>query len=212
MKNAKFWMAWLQSSGRTGALLVAVAITPTTAMADAVPADLPPAAVDSTRGIANDLLSQLGQKLKGAMASDGPVAAVSVCKEVAPAIAKNLSARHGAQVSRVSTRARNASMGVPSGWQKDALADFDARLAKGEKPADLEYWKVVDIGNGNQELRYAKAIVTQQMCVTCHGKAEDIPAPLLEKIRAEYPKDQATGYSVGQLRGAVVVALPLNPD
>ncbi len=212
MKNAKHWTAWLQLTARAGALMVAVSIAPATAMADAVPADLPPAAVESTRGIANDLLSQLGQKLKGAMASDGPVAAVGVCKEVAPAIAKNLSARHGAQVSRVGTRARNASMGVASGWQKDALADFDARLAKGEKPADLEYWKVVDIGNGNQELRYAKAIVTQQLCVTCHGKAEDIPSPLLEKIRADYPKDQATGYSVGQLRGAVVVALPLNPD
>jgi cytochrome c551/c552 len=168
--------------------------------------------VESSRGIANELISQLGQKLKGAIASDGPVAAVSVCKETAPAIAKSLSARHGALVSRVGTRARNANMGVPNAWQKDALGDFDARLAKGEKPADLEYWKVVDMGNGQRELRYAKAIVTQQLCVTCHGKAEDIPAPLLEKIRAEYPRDQATGYSVGQLRGAVVVAQPLDPD
>ncbi len=182
------------------------------AVADTAAADLQPAALESTRAIANELVTQLGQKLKGTIASDGPVAAVGVCKEVAPAIAKSLSIRHGAQVSRVGTRVRNASMGVPNGWQKDALADFDARLAKGEKPADLEYWKVVDTGNGNQELRYAKAIVTQQLCVTCHGKPEDIPAPLMEKIRAEYPHDQATGYSVGQLRGAVVVTRPLNAD
>jgi cytochrome c551/c552 len=187
-------------------------ITAAPVMADTVPSDIPPGAVESSRGIAIELISQLGQKLKGAIASDGPVAAVSVCKETAPAIAKSLSARHGALVSRVGTRARNANMGVPNAWQKDALGDFDARLAKGEKPADLEYWKVVDMGNGQRELRYAKAIVTQQLCVTCHGKAEDIPAPLLEKIRAEYPRDQATGYSVGQLRGAVVVAQPLDPD
>ena len=195
-----------------GVLLIAAGISVGPAMADTAPADIPPGAVESSRGIANELLSQLGQKLKGTIASDGPVAAVSVCKETAPAIAKSLSARHGALVSRVGTRARNTSMGVPNAWQKEALADFDARLAKGEKPADLEYWKVVDTGSGQRELRYAKAIVTQQLCVTCHGKAEDIPAPLLEKIRAEYPRDQATGYSVGQLRGAVIVAQPLDPD
>ena len=63
--------------------------------------------------------------------------------------------------------------------------------------------------DGQRELRYAKAIVTQQLCVTCHGKPEDIPAPLMEKIRAEYPDDQATGYSVGKLRGAVVVTRPM---
>jgi hypothetical protein len=198
--------------GGVGAILLVAGITAAPVMADTVPSDIPPGAVDSSRGIANELISQLGQKLKGAIASDGPVAAVSVCKETAPAIAKSLSARHGALVSRVGTRARNANMGVPNAWQKDALGDFDARLAKGEKPADLEYWKIVDMGNGQRELRYAKAIVTQQLCVTCHGKAEDIPAPLLEKIRAEYPRDQATGYSVGQLRGAVVVAQPLDPD
>lgn len=198
----------LRASVALAAVIAGLAASP--AMADM--SDLPPGSVESARSIASELTTQLGQKLKSTMASDGPAAAVSVCKETAPSIAKSLSVQHGAQVSRVGTRVRNATMGVPNAWQKEALADFDARLAKGEKPADLEYWKIVDTGNGKQELRYAKAIVTQQLCVTCHGKAEDIPAPLLEKIRAEYPHDQATGYSVGQLRGAVVVTRPLNKD
>ncbi len=185
------------------------------AFAAALPAQADDAAaVDSTlaqdtRAIAAGLVNQLGQKLKGAIANEGPLAAVSVCKEAAPAIAKDLSAQHGAQVTRVGTRVRNPKMGVPNAWQKEALAEFEARLEKGEKPADLEYWKVVDGSDGKRELRYAKAIVTQQLCVTCHGKPEDIPTPLLEKIRAEYPDDQATGYSVGKLRGAVVVTRPM---
>ena len=212
MKRAMNWAGSIRWHGIFSALLVGAGIITSPAMADVGSADIPEAAMESMRSIANELTGQLGQKLKGTIASDGPVAAVSVCKEVAPAIAKNLSVQHGAQVSRIGTRVRNEKMGVPNAWQKEALADFDARLAKGEKPADLEYWKVVDIGNGSQELRYAKAIVTQQLCVTCHGKAEDIPAPLLQKIRAEYPKDQATGFSVGQLRGAVVVTRPLDPD
>ncbi len=194
---------------RTGsaALLFALAAAMPAQAGDA--ADISAELAQGTRAIATDLVNQLGQKLKGSIANEGPLAAVSVCKEAAPAIAKGLSAQHGAQVTRVGTRVRNPKMGVPNAWQKEALAEFEARLEKGEKPTELEYWKVVDGSDGKRELRYAKAIVTQQLCVTCHGRPEDIPAPLLEKIRAEYPDDQATGYSVGKLRGAVVVTRPM---
>lgn len=175
----------------------------------APPAGVAPEHVQAMRGMAGELTSQLGQTLKAKLSTEGPVAAVSVCKEAAPAIAKSLSEQHGARVGRVGTRARNAATGVPNDWQKAALADFESRLAAGDNPAEIEHWSVADSGNGQRELRYAKAIVMQPMCVTCHGKADDIPAPLAEKIRAEYPGDQATGYLVGQLRGAVVVVRPL---
>ena len=173
------------------------------------PAGLDDAAVQSTRAMANELLTQLGQKLKASLSAEGPEAAVSVCKEVSPATAKALSAKHGAQMTRVGTRVRNPVMGTPNAWQKEALAQFEVRLSQAEAPANMEYWSVVDVGNGKRELRYAKAIPVQAMCVTCHGTASDIPATLAEKIRVEYPQDQATGYSVGKLRGAVVVSRPL---
>lgn len=165
--------------------------------------------VQSTRGIAGELLGQLGQKLKAAMSTDGPVAAVSVCKESAPAIARQLSIANDAKVTRVGTRVRNQNMGIPNAWQKEALTQFEARLAQGEKAADIEYWQVADNGHGKSELRYAKAIAIQPQCLSCHGSAQEIAAPLAEKLRIEYPNDQATGYSVGQLRGAVVVTRPL---
>lgn len=179
------------------------------------PADAsPPAAVDataveSTRGIAGQLLNQLGAKLKAAMSTDGLMAAVSVCKEAAPSIARSLSAEHGVQMTRVGTRVRNSQMGVPNVWQKEALAQFDARLAQGEKPASLEFWQVVETASGKRELQYAIAIIVQPQCLACHGRVQDISAPLAEKIKQEYPDDQATGYSVGTLRGAVVITKPL---
>ena len=178
----------------------------------APPPGIDPGLVQSTRAIAGDLLGQLGQKLKAALSTEGPEAAVSVCKEAAPAIARQLSAANDASVTRVGTRVRNQSMGIPNSWQTEALGEFEARLAQGEKPADLEYWRVVDGAQGKRELRFAKPIVTQQLCLTCHGNPEDIPAPLLEKIRAEYPQDEAIGYRVGQLRGAVVVTRSLGSD
>lgn len=180
----------------------------------AVADNTPPSSIDaslvqSTRSIAGDLLGQLGQKLKAAMSTDGPVAAVSVCKESAPAIARQLSIANDAKVTRVGTRVRNQHMGLPNVWQKEALTQFEARLSQGEKAADIEYWQVADNGHGKNELRYAKAIAVQPQCLSCHGSAQDIAAPLAEKLRIEYPNDQATGYSVGQLRGAVVVTRPL---
>jgi len=173
------------------------------------PSTIDASLVQSTRGIAGELLGQLGQKLKAAMSTDGPVAAVSVCKESAPAIARQLSIANDAKVTRVGTRVRNQNMGVPNAWQKEALTQFEARLSQGEKAADIEYWQVADNGHGKSELRYAKAIAVQPQCLSCHGSAQDIAAPLAEKLRIEYPNDQATGYSVGQLRGAVVVTRPL---
>ena len=173
------------------------------------PSSIDAGLVQSTRSIAGDLLGQLGQKLKAAMSTDGPVAAVSVCKESAPAIARQLSIANDAKVTRVGTRVRNQNMGVPNAWQKEALTQFEARLSQGEKAADIEYWQVADNGHGKSELRYAKAIAVQPQCLSCHGSAQDIAAPLAEKLRIEYPNDQATGYGVGQLRGAVVVTRPL---
>ncbi len=190
------------------ALLAALAIGPA-AQAQSLPDGVDPAFAQSTRGIATDLLNQLGAKLKGAMSTDGPVAAVSVCKEAAPAIAKDLSAKNNAQVTRVGTRVRNPNLGVPNDWQKAALADFEQRIANGDKSAEIEHWSVAKGADGKPELRYAKAIAVQPMCVTCHGSKDDIPAALAEKIRLEYPQDQAVGYSVGKLRGAVVVTRPL---
>ncbi len=195
---------------RSATLTVTLAVlSAPAAWAQALPDGIDPALAQSTRGIATDLLNQLGAKLKGAMSTDGPIAAVSVCKEAAPAIAKDLSAKNNAQVTRVGTRVRNPKMGVPNAWQKTALADFEQRIANGEKPAELEHWSVAEGADGKRELRYAKAIAVQPLCVTCHGGKDDIPAPLAEKIRLEYPDDQAVGYSVGKLRGAVVVSRPL---
>ena len=184
-------------------------LIPISASADTTPNNLESATVESTRSIASQLLNSLGQKLKTALSTDGPLAAVSVCKEAAPSIAHSLSAEHGVQITRVGTRVRNQKMGIPNVWQKEALRQFEERLAAGEKPADLEYWKVVETANGKRELHYAKAIAAQPQCLSCHGQPQDIPAALAEKIRQEYPNDQATGYSAGKLRGAVVITKPL---
>lgn len=164
-------------------------------------------ALEETRAVAGQLTTQLGGRLKAELSANGPEAAIAVCKQAAPEIAGKLSAEKNWQVGRVGTRLRNAA-NAPNGWQQKALNQFSERLAKGEKPDTLEFTQIEKDG-GKHYLRYAKAIVLQPMCVTCHGTPEAIPEGVKARLKQEYPTDQATGYQPGELRGAVVIRRPL---
>jgi len=162
-------------------------------------------AMQETRDIAAAMLKELGQTLQAAMANGGPENAIGVCKTQAPEIAKNLSTKHQVKVTRVGTRARNPDMGVPNDWQTQALKQFETRLAKGDKPYDIEYIQLTKSGSYDLELRYAKPIVLQPMCTACHGTPEQISPEVKAKLDQLYPNDKAVNYKPGELRGAVVV-------
>ena len=157
-----------------------------------------------SRTISLGMLKELGQKLQGAMAEGGAVNAIGVCNTQAPEIAGRVSTQNQVKLSRVGTRARNPVMGVPNDWQAKALAQFDAALARGEKPADLEFSETVNTASG-KEFHFAKPIVLQPMCVSCHGSPEQISPEVKAKLSELYPNDKAVGYQPGQLRGAVVL-------
>ncbi len=157
------------------------------------------------RSTAGSLIKQLGGELKKSIEANGPVEAISVCKEKAPAIAASLSKSSGFAVKRVSPKNRNPN-GVPDAWEAQAQDALEKRLAAGEKPETLDTWQVVKTSSG-KEFRYAKALVTQQVCLTCHGT--DIPDGIKAKLAAEYPQDKATGYGPGMVRGIVSIKRPL---
>jgi len=163
--------------------------------------------LEETRAVAGQLATQLGGRLKAELTANGPESAIAVCKQVAPEIAGKLSAEKNWQVGRVGTRLRNAA-NAPNGWQQEARKQFGERLAKGEKPDAMEFTQIEKDG-GKHYLRYAKAIVLQPMCVTCHGASEAIPEGVKARLKQEYPNDQAMGYQPGELRGAVVIRRPL---
>ena len=54
----------------------------------------------------------------------------------------------------------------------------------------------------------ANAIADVWAAMVC-GSAETIPANVAAKLATEYPRDRATGYAPGQIRGAVTVKKPL---
>jgi hypothetical protein len=182
--------------GRAALALLAFAALPSPA-ADS--ADL-----DQARALAAQLGQQLGAALRREMGTTGPEGAVSVCRQLAPDIAGTLSRESGTRVARVSLRPRNTMLGQPDAWEQTVLADFDRRIAAGEKAETLEHHEVVDEPQG-RHFRYMKAIPVQPLCVACHGPAETLSPAVRERLAKEYPHDRATGYSPGQVRGAITV-------
>ncbi|RFF30823.1 Tll0287-like domain-containing protein [Wenzhouxiangella sediminis] len=166
-----------------------------------------PAWVDQARAGAGALGSQLQQALKSAIAEGGPVAGIEVCRIRAPEIASDVSGSR-IDVGRTSLKVRNPD-NAPDALETRILEDFERRLAGGENPGDIEAFVIRNDG----ERRYGhwmKAIPTQGLCTVCHGT--DIPPEVAEAIDAAYPRDQARGFSVGELRGAFSVEVDLQAD
>ncbi len=174
---------------------LAVVLSASPAMAD----DLAKFQEDS-RAVVKDMASQLGSALQKEMAAKGPSAAISVCKDLAPAITSELSRKTGQRVTRVSLKTRNPLLGSPDAWEQKVLADFAVRAEK-EGPANLEYAEIVTEPQG-RFMRYMKAIPVQEVCLKCHGPLEAMSPEVKDQLRAGYPHDKATGYTVNQVRGA----------
>ena len=73
-----------------------------------------------------------------------------------------------------------------------------------ESPATIEKSEIIT-SDGKRTLRYMKALPSQQICLGCHGKSEQLSLEVKAKLKDLYPADQAIGYSDGQIRGALTV-------
>ena len=157
------------------------------------------------------LTMQLGGQLKGeltkAIADGGPIAAINVCYTRAPEIAAQLSKSSGARVGRTALRVRNPS-NAPDSLERSVLEQFATDLGSG--PIDRPLEAVFEIRRGDAlERRYMRAIPTDALCLTCHGKT--LAPELAAAIAQNYPGDQGTGFELGQLRGAFSVIWPPVP-
>lgn len=154
--------------------------------------------------VARSFTAALQAKLGAAMAEGGPMLAVGVCKDEAPAIAVAASAQSGAQVSRVSDRNRN-----PDGGLTPELAPHYAALASAERVAGTPTSEVWQSGEGaDARINVLRAIpMMEKPCAACHGT--NVDPTLAEHIGALYPEDAAMGFEAGEMRGALLVSWPV---
>jgi len=166
---------------------------------------VPVAMADERREQSRVISETLGQRLKNqlmaAMQAGGPIAAIEACYVVAPALANEVGTQADALVGRTSLRLRSPD-NIPDAWQRQQLISFQQRLDNGEAWDMLETFEVLDNGGA----RYLKAIPVQAPCLTCHGS--NLAPTVATRLRDLYPDDAATGYVLGELRGAFVVDWP----
>lgn len=180
-----------------GYALIAAALLTAAVAADT---DAPSPAGEAA-ALATRFQQELQAKLLEAMADRGPVAAIAVCRDEAPAIASRLSRESGWQVRRVGTRVRNPMTGLPDAWEQQQLAEFARGLAAGTDPAALARFAQVEEPQG-LALRYLRPIVIAPPCLACHGDPARQSPELRAALARDYPHDGATGYAPGALRGA----------
>lgn len=163
---------------------------------------------EEAKAVVLPFLKQLGAANQKAIADAGHESAVGVCKDIAPKLAGDASRQSGWKLTRVSLKVRNPLLGMPDAWEQKKLQEFEARLAKGEKADTLQAAEIVEEPAGKY-FRMVKAIPVQAGCLACHGTPEQISDGMKAKLKAEYPNDKATGYAIGQIRGAVSIKRPL---
>lgn len=167
---------------------------PTYARGD-VPAALEPAVVKAEAAM--DVLQQrLSARLGEAMASGGPIAAITVCRDEAKPIASTVAREHGIELGRTSHRLRNATNVAPS-WAAPILD----RAAVAPPTASV----VVDLG---ERVGVVRPLFTEARCLVCHGPAEQLAPELRDALAHAYPDDRATGFTAGELRGLMWAEAP----
>jgi hypothetical protein len=139
----------------------------------------------------NELQQALLARLKAAMDSGGPAAAVEVCRTDARAIADEVARKQGIALGRTSHRLRN-SANAPRPWAR-AIVDGSA----GAKMS-AEKLRTIDLGDRVGVLR---PIGTAEACTRCHGRDEEVRRNIGGTLATAYPDDRATGFTPGDLRG-----------
>lgn len=145
-----------------------------------------------------ELLAPFKRDLKQALVAgmqEGPLNAISVCRDQAPAIAASLST-DAIAMGRSSHRLRNPANVAPD-WVDPVLQSY-LDSSPDRSP------KIVALPDDREG--YVEPIVLQPLCVACHGRA--LAPEVTAHINEVYPEDEATGFDVGDLRGVFWVEYP----
>ncbi len=163
-------------------------------------------AVTKARITADSLLRQY----KKALLNQGGIkqAFLAVCVELWQDIAMEHSARTGYTVRRTSLKYRNP-INKPTSDEKRVLKDLNRLYKNNKLSAGYENHSIVEKGKVKY-LLYIRPLMTNKMCLSCHGTSSDITPDISRIIKKLYPKDKAVGHTAGDIRGAVTIMIPMD--
>jgi hypothetical protein len=163
------------------------------------------AARERGRAIAAETFGLLSTNLQTALQSGGVSNALPFCSLAASPLTAGIAEKHGVTLKRVTHKARNPAAQANE-TELAILQSFASALTASTNPPPPFATNLV----AGHATFFAPIVLNNELCLKCHGEpGADISAASLAVIQQHYPQDQATGFQLGQLRGAWRIDFPL---
>lgn len=160
------------------------------------------AVIQEGRKIARATFQTLNSNLQNAISVGGITHALQFCSAEAIPLTDSLSAHHNVSIRRASHKPRNP-YNTADLLEAYVIKKYIDKLESNKELQPVTY------ANKNSITFHAPIIITNQLCLNCHGQpGKDISESNLATIQELYPEDQATGFSMGELRGVWTIRFP----
>jgi len=170
----------------------------------ALAAEVQQAAVQRGKAIATETFGLLSTNLQTALQSGGVSNALPFCSLAASPLTAGMAGKHGVTLRRVTHKPRNPA-GRADASELTILNQFSAALTGTNPPPPL----VTNFTAGAVTF-FAPIVLNNELCLKCHGApGQDISPENVAVIQGLYPQDEATGFKLGDLRGAWRIDFPL---
>lgn len=144
--------------------------------------------------IAQASFKTLSNQLQAAMAEGGITNAVKYCNVEAYPLTDSLKTEFDVLALKRATNQPRNEKNLASIREKNQLDLWKDHKSQGKK------LQPVVVSLDNEQVAFYAPITMKGQCLTCHGEVEAMGGDYAE-IKKLYPNDQATGYSLGDLRG-----------
>lgn len=138
----------------------------------------------------------LSSNLMQAISRGGVSNALELCSVKALPLTRSVTDTNLVQLRRVSHKARNPG-NKANAAELVVLNQFRSGLASGKAPTP-----VIQMRSNGAATYFAPIALNNPLCLNCHGQpGKKIKKENLAVIKRLYPKDEATGFKLGELRG-----------
>ncbi|MGB7843007.1 MAG: DUF3365 domain-containing protein, partial [Salinimicrobium sp.] len=127
----------------------------------------------------------LGQHLMQQLEANSTIEVLEFCNENAIPLTNEVAQKYGASIQRVSDKNRNPQNKATK-KEEAFINQYRKDLAWGHEPEPV----LIDEGDS---VRFYYPLVTNTLCLQCHGRKQDIDNKVQDKILQLYPKDEAIG-------------------
>lgn len=170
-------------------------------------AEMRNAAIQRGKAVVAETFSLLSSNLQSAIQQGGVSNALPFCSLAASPLTAGMAGKHGVTIRRVTHKPRNPA-GQADAAELAILRQFEAALpaASATNPPP----PIVTNFTANTTTFFAPIVLNNELCLKCHGEpGKDLATENVAVIQRLYPQDRATGFKLGDLRGAWRIDIPL---